>query len=692
MNGKGSILAAVLLLTLLVSMIPAAQQADAAGGIFAAAGEGGGVPIEESAAAKPSEDRPDTVRTLAGDILKAKVVGIDADGILTMTGPQFVGKAALRASALDVITLHCTRTESGRDEVRLTNGDRICGTLHSITPQAVVLKTDTAGPLKVVRDSVVYLGLRGKGTPEVLLETDFANGKMGPWKVRNGDWAVTRGQLTCSSSGGIFAVQAELDQEEALTFVVKVRSLSGPRVEWWAVLFSNDSAVDAGHQSVNAGFYTSQVVIGCSYNGRHIKYRTVPYGQSMQAGTLRFAYDPKTGKVRAWLDSVDLGEYTSPHRPNRGRYVLFQTRYASQVSLLRILRGVVPPSGAPEIGAAEGEEETDLVVFRNTDRVSAESVTMSEGNFAIKSAYGKLTVAAEKINYVLFRRDGQVRPRRLKGDVQVRTSTARMTLKLRELSAEHLLGTSSSLGEVTLKRDAIKSIGFHLPAAVEKPKKKLLYLKEGNPSTWTAKGRPLQQHEEIERWKSAGYGVTTRDMTETVLTPTLLGQYDVLRFNGSHYFSKRKITDEEGKALYRWVLNGGRFFADVYGGSPVLLAKRFGVERIESSQRSGRPWPYYHGAPLTVGPVSSDVFSVDRLAAEQLDRVYLAPEHYLTVAARFDGYPAVVYGRFDGGKVVIVFLGNWSHDATNPGNAYKATLFQHGNLKFLEQAIQYLGE
>ncbi|HUW55913.1 MAG TPA: carboxypeptidase-like regulatory domain-containing protein [Planctomycetota bacterium] len=230
-------------------------------------------------------------------------------------------------------------------------------------------------------------------------------------------------------------------------------------------------------------------------------------------------------------------------------------------------------------------------------------------------------------------------------------------------------------------------------AAIVKPeKKKLLYLKEGHPSTWTVKGGRLHQYEEIERWKSAGYDVTTRDMAETVITPELLGEYQVLNFNGSHYFSKRKITDEEGEVLYRWVLNGGRLFANVYGGSPVLLAKRFGVERIESDQRGNRPWPYYHGAPLTVGPVASDVFSVERLAAEQLDRVTLAPEHHLTVAARFDGYPAVVHGRFDGGKVVMVFLANWSHDATNPGNLYKATVFEHGNLEFIEQAIKYLNE
>jgi len=222
--------------------------------------------------------------------------------------------------------------------------------------------------------------------------------------------------------------------------------------------------------------------------------------------------------------------------------------------------------------------------------------------------------------------------------------------------------------------------------------KKLLYLKEGDPSQWTVQGEPLHQHEEIERWKAAGYVVTTRDITTTRITRELLDEYAVLRFNGSHYFGKRPTTPEEGEAVYRWVLDGGRMFADIYNSNSVPLAAKFGVEGIQSSERSGRPWPYYHGAPLTVGPVSGDVFSVERLAAEQLDRVSLAPEHQLTVAAEYDGYPAVVHGRFDGGKVVFVFLCNWSHDATNPGNAYRADIFQHGNLKFVEQVIRYLGE
>ncbi len=214
--------------------------------------------------------------------------------------------------------------------------------------------------------------------------------------------------------------------------------------------------------------------------------------------------------------------------------------------------------------------------------------------------------------------------------------------------------------------------------------KKLLYLKKGNPESWTVKGAAASQHEEIRKWRSAGYMVTTKDLQKTKITPELLGSCVVLRLNGSEYRNGRTITKAEGAAIRDWVRTGGHLFADIPQKALVPAVAPFGVRTIQDSAS--------HGRPMTFGPVRLGRSSVTTAAAESLRKVTLDPKTPLKAAARIGNNPAIVYGPFGAGRVLIVFVENWSHDATHPYHSYRANVFQKENLKLLDLCITYLNQ
>lgn len=212
----------------------------------------------------------------------------------------------------------------------------------------------------------------------------------------------------------------------------------------------------------------------------------------------------------------------------------------------------------------------------------------------------------------------------------------------------------------------------------------LLYLKGGDPETWTIQGAVYSQYEEIQHWEAAGYVVTNQDFNTTTITKSLLDNFDVLRFHQGSVETPASVAT----AIHDWVVSGGNLIADINWAASAV--SEFGVENIEGNHggTNGLDW-IYHGAPWTFGPVTGPLNSVNSMAAQAMDHPILSLSHNLIIDASVDGYPIVVHGEFGTGKVVIIFAQGWSHDATRPNNAYRATIFQHDNIQFLENCIKY---
>ena len=89
-------------------------------------------------------------------------------------------------------------------------------------------------------------------------------------------------------------------------------------------------------------------------------------------------------------------------------------------------------------------------------------MTLADGKLALKTALGDITSDARRIESITFRAKGIEKPRRNKGDVAIETSDTRLTVQFDRLTPECLIGKSSYLGEVKVRRDFLTGIQFNI--------------------------------------------------------------------------------------------------------------------------------------------------------------------------------------------------------------------------------------
>jgi hypothetical protein len=219
--------------------------------------------------------------------------------------------------------------------------------------------------------------------------------------------------------------------------------------------------------------------------------------------------------------------------------------------------------------------------------------------------------------------------------------------------------------------------------------KRLVYLKAGDPTAWTTPAVPGSQSIEIAAWRAAGYVVAVADARSTPLTAALLARYQTIRL--FTHLGTVSYPDAWGAALETWVRRGGTALIESAYSRGIGAVKRFGVERIDGQNggMDGSAW-HHKGTPLRLGAVAAP-FAVKSLASEKMDRPVLATGHKLTTSVKIGTFPAIVYGAFDLGKVVIHFMDGWSQDVADPISPLRANISQEGNLAYLQKLIDHAG-
>jgi hypothetical protein len=432
--------------------------------IFIPKPKGAGETLDDSKATTAAERRDGAV-TVQGDRLNGTIVAAEAGGKLRLTGPQFEGEVQVLVAMLDSIILKGDEKESGADEVVLTNGDRVVGELAAITPEGVSIETQSAGRLRISPKVIRTIGLaRAAGS---VIESNFSAGTLEPWTARGGSWALADDVLMCRNRGGPGgALCAKLEQKEAVTLVAKVQAVEGNALRCDLVVFADTAEGGPnegryGRNSIFAMFYDSEYYLHYVREGSTNSIVNRGLGRQLREGILRLAYDPATGKARMWVDSTDLGQYDVPNKPTAGQFVLFNSQYPLKVEYLAVLRGVVAPSG-DDIGPGGPAADTTTIEFTNRDHVSVTSVSLADGQLVAATSYGELKCSIASASRIVFGKKDREEPRRQKGDVRVRTAGGRLTLQFDRLTADTLVGRSECLGEVKLRRNAVKEIKFNL--------------------------------------------------------------------------------------------------------------------------------------------------------------------------------------------------------------------------------------
>lgn len=398
----------------------------------------------------------DVIVTTAGASIGCKVLRISEGGLIHLEAPFLQGEARALVSHVRQIGLAGAAGGGGADYLVVTNGDRIAGSLESITEDAVVMKTDALGtvriPLKVAQ-SVTRTKTGG-----LLLNNDFAVDSQEPWSSLKGSWRIKDGALT-GTGARPYAVSARLQQNGPLTLEVKIDAVSnGYYCD--LMLMADNTANQQGQNSLMVRFSRNQVRVAVVSGGR---YQQHAYGQAdyltkAKQVVLQVAFDPGKGNVHVWADSQLLGEYNVLGAPAKGNFVIIRCNQPHRIRHIRVHSGMVAPPAA----GADGEPDAESVVLANGDRFTASSLTLSEGTVVARTALGELRFPAAEVARIVTRKSRREVPRRRQGDVRVHTRCGIVTLALENMTAEHLVGESDYMGRVRISRGAIGKIEFDI--------------------------------------------------------------------------------------------------------------------------------------------------------------------------------------------------------------------------------------
>ena len=403
----------------------------------------------------------DNIVTRTGDQVTGKVLEI-ADGKLRLAGPQFDGDVKIKLPGVHEVTFVPPEAIAARDAVAVSNDDMIMGEVTGITADEVTIASDCAGTLKLPRKVVRSIGF-GKAAG-VMVRTDFAHG-LDPWKVTMGNAAARDGALCIEGANGNYnVITAPVDQTKAVTVDMTIQG-TGQYTPCFAVAF----CADAGDQNnpwgrtnllvCNNGTFYSVNAQNNGNNSQVINNRQVRQIPPNGSATIRIAYDPQAKKLKYWMDKALIGEHeVGDSAPKSGKYLHIGFQYPCKVKNLTVSAGFSAPADAP----GGKDADSDTVFFANKDAVAAAALTLVDGAVTIKTDFGELKSAPEKVDRVVFSPKSVERPRRQKGDVLVTTRNGQYTVKLESLTADVLTGVCDYLGPVKIKRAAIRSIRFSI--------------------------------------------------------------------------------------------------------------------------------------------------------------------------------------------------------------------------------------
>jgi len=399
----------------------------------------------------------DRLTTFQGDRISGEVIDIESGGLLRLRSAQFREETRIKVSELDRVTFRPKKSPVEEHVLILTNGDRIACTVVSIGPESVAIESEAFGVAKVSR--AVVKEVKFASRQNECIESDFEDGEMDPWALKQGAWTVSDGALVTLSDNTEHWVSAKLDQEEPMTMEVQYETIHGSCANLTLVMFSDDPDSSYGTNSVYCSMECGTLRLGSGRTrGNRNNFWGNGIGNPGMKGTLRMAYDPEDARMKVWLDGEQKADQVVPDRPTTGSYVTFMSRCHVKVNRLRVLKGFLSPSE----DADKSAPKEDVLVLRNKDRLSIGSVAMQDDNIKAGTGYGDLDLPMARVDTIIFRGEGQEEPRRRTEDVKVVIRRSVFALRFEKLTETLFLGKADHLGEIKIPRDILKEIRFNI--------------------------------------------------------------------------------------------------------------------------------------------------------------------------------------------------------------------------------------
>lgn len=417
----------------------------------------------------PGSDR---LETIDGDKTACTVIGIDGEGRLQFSTPWLMQPALANVKRLSYIKFGKRGSEQGSGMIlTITNGDQVAGQLVGSTEEHFIVESPIAGSLQVPRR--VVESIRRMDQSDLLLDTDFSDGELGPWKAVDGNWKVDDGAMVCSSAfdrrTGIRqkSIAAQVPQKGSITIEAKMESPLGWQTYYQVDFFADQTQINNTGHSMGVQIQNGYMYAWLRTANRgqdRIGNGNFNMNNQVGEGVVRIAFDAENSELFIWMDEQQIGKFKVNNPPKTGKFVCIRTMYGERTDYVRIYPGVVPPGKSEQ----RGNEDADVVVMGNGDRFSATDLAVRGKELVANVGGMDLPFPMDKMQQVIMRTKDRELPRRNKGDVRVSTPYARLTLQLAEMTSEAIIGRSGYLGDLTIDRSVLRRMDFNIYRAPRK--------------------------------------------------------------------------------------------------------------------------------------------------------------------------------------------------------------------------------
>lgn len=426
-------------------------------------------------AAGAQNEKSDIVGTLKfsnGDKISGTPLEIDADGNLTLNGPDyFIEPPVFRIPMLLEMRLRGGGNpvnKAGHQAVlTLTNNDTVRGELDALDETHVTLKTWYGGKLKIRRSMASHLEISRSERAVYTGPEDFDS-----WKV-DGDgnaWRLQAGALAATKGAGI-SREIKSPEKCMIGFNLSWRNSLRFRV----LLFSDDGDTTQPDNCYDLVcqrrfvYLRKRWMTRASGGSRIVGQANIAELAEKEKVRFEFYVDRKVGTVALYIDGTQAHVWSDqdPSVGSFGHYLHFISEdfYPVQVSQITVSpwKGELPENVAANAEEEPEPEEGQLIRLQNGDLVVGKVGKIVDGVLDITTKHCDMKIPVGRMRTVNLATGEYEEPIRKKGDVRgwLREG-GRLTFRLDSFNQDTIEGFSQTFGDAEFKLSAFSRLEFNI--------------------------------------------------------------------------------------------------------------------------------------------------------------------------------------------------------------------------------------
>ncbi len=420
----------------------------------------------EPAAAGKEGAVGDMLTFINADVLHGQAVSVSGEHGLVWSHPDVEQTIAFKLTNLSKLKYADgpkpdvqPAVEQKFDRIQLTNGDELPGAIVTLDNENLVLRTRYGGDLRIRRTMIDCLRPGSKSGAAIYEgpgEDDWENNRS-----HGKGWSFRNGAYYANGSSGVIGKNFELPDLSNIEFDLQWKG--HPNLY---VYFYTDNPQNPGGNSYQfrvSGDYLTLQRYSANMGSRDMGNFNM--NQLTARGKAHFSLrtDKEEKKIALFIDGSLAKQWEdNAEFAGKGKGVLF---YASggfiKLSGIRITHW----DGRFESEAKTAkDEEEDVVVFVNNDKVTGKILTVADEKMQMQTAYAPLEIPVERITLIQFGKKNQERARRNRGDIRsyFKETDGFVTVQLHDIKEGKLTGSTENFGEADFDISTFRSVEFNI--------------------------------------------------------------------------------------------------------------------------------------------------------------------------------------------------------------------------------------